>query len=193
MKLYIISDNHYFHSNIIEYENRPFDGYYVHTIPIYTPVQQMNEYMLYCHNSTVNDDDIVLNLGDFSFGGRGLVDPLVRRLKGKMYIIMGNHDRKRTVTWFEKRGFIKAFKKPVFLDNYVLSHEPVKPDEIKGTDLINLHGHIHNTVHYNKFLNDSGIPSQYANFAADLLDYVPFEVRDENMKEEILNFLLHGG
>lgn len=190
MKLFIISDTHYFHSKIIEYENRPFTGEYIYKYLLYPPVIEMNEYMIKCNNNVVGENDIVLYLGDLAFGGCNLIDPLIQRLNGHKYIVMGNHDRKRTVTWFKKRGFIKAFKKPIYLKNYILSHEPIKPDKLPNSRIINLHGHIHNNVHYDKFLNEVNNPNQYVNFSVELLDYIPFEVKHKKMKEEILNFLL---
>lgn len=190
MKLFIISDTHYFHTKIIEYENRPFFDYYLYKYILYDKTHIMNEYMIKENNKFISDNDILLHLGDFSFGGYQLIDPLMERINGQKYIVMGNHDRKRTVTWFKKRGFLKAFKKPVFLHNYILSHEPIFPERIKGTKLRNLHGHIHNKVHYDKFLNESGLSERYVNFSAEFLNYKPFEVKNEKMKNEILEFLL---
>lgn len=190
MKLYIIADEHYYHSKIIEYENRPFDGVYLYKYMFYPPVIEMNEEIIRNNNEIVSDSDIVLHLGDFCFGGKQLVSPLVERLKGKHYLLMGNHDRKRTVTWFYKMGFIKVFKKPVFLENIILSHEPVNSEIVKKEEKINFHGHIHNNIHYNEFLENSGIPQQYVNFSVELIGYKPFEIVNENMKQEILNALL---
>lgn len=191
MKLFIISDTHYYHTKIIEYENRPFNDIYLYKYILYDKVHEMNEYMVKQHNNVVTDNDIVLYLGDFSFGGKNLVESLFNRLNGKKYIVMGNHDRKRTVTWFTKLGFIKAFKKPIYLNNFILSHEPIKPDKMEGRKKINFHGHIHNSVHYDQFLNEVYFPERYVNFAAEFLDYKPFEIKDKKTKKEILNFLLY--
>ena len=49
--LYFISDQHFGHSNIIKYCNRPFDD-----------VIQNAEFMYRSYQETVTDDDVCLNL-----------------------------------------------------------------------------------------------------------------------------------
>ncbi len=52
----IISDNHFNHNKIIEYCDRPFDN-----------ITEMNKVMTYIWNVSVDENDIVLHLGDFFF------------------------------------------------------------------------------------------------------------------------------
>ncbi len=178
MKLYLLSDDHYYHDKIIKYENRPYKN-----------SEEMNEDMIRLNNKTVTDEDVVLRLGDFSFGGRTYIEPLMKRLKGKKYLLMGNHDKKRTVTFWKKMGFIKVFKSPIYLDKYILSHNPVSAEEIRRTKKINFHGHIHNNVHYDLFLKESEINEHYVNFCVEIINYTPFEIKDEKLKNQILNYL----
>lgn len=175
IEIFIISDEHYFHNKIIEYENRPFKD-----------VHEMNETLIKNYNRLVSNDDIVIHLGDFCFGGKKLVEPIAERLKGNKYLIMGNHDRKRTVTWFKKMGFIKVFKNPIYLKNIILSHEPVNFDELEYVDKLNFHGHIHNNIHYKQFLEKCNDPTKYVNFSVEILNYKPFKIIDENIKKELL-------
>jgi len=51
--VYVTSDQHFFHTNIIEYEARPFKT-----------VEEMNRYMLAKWNQTVSKKDKVYFLGD---------------------------------------------------------------------------------------------------------------------------------
>ena len=53
-KIYVISDHHFFHSNIIQYKRPNFDN-----------VFQMNEHIIKLHNKTIGSDDVVIFLGDF--------------------------------------------------------------------------------------------------------------------------------
>lgn len=190
MKLFIISDEHYYHSRIIEYEDRPFTGIYLYKYMFYNPVIEMNETIINNYNTLVSNSDIVIHLGDFCFGGVDLVQPIANRLNGQKILIMGNHDRKRTPTWFHRMGFIKVFKKPIHLDNIILSHKPIVPEILKQTNKINFHGHIHNNIHYNEFLENSSIPEKYVNFAVEFTDYKPFEITNKAMKREILKAVL---
>ncbi len=52
--IFIISDHHFYHSNIIQYQRPEFNN-----------VMEMNEYIINCHNSVVSSNDIVIFLGDF--------------------------------------------------------------------------------------------------------------------------------
>lgn len=74
-KIYVISDNHFYHSNIIKYQRTEFND-----------VIKMNEYIINQHNSIVNNDDIVIFLGDFSFK-KSSIKNLLEQMKGhKIYI-----------------------------------------------------------------------------------------------------------
>lgn len=79
-KVFLTSDNHFDHSNVIRYCNRP-----------YTSVSEMNEDMVVKWNSVVNPEDTVYHLGDFSLNVRA-VEQYTPRLNGTKYLILGNHD-----------------------------------------------------------------------------------------------------
>lgn len=79
--IWFTSDQHFWHSNIIRYCNRPFKD-----------VIEMNETIIQNYNSLVSATDIVYFLGDFSFGGSNLRKTTLDRLKGCKIIIRGNHD-----------------------------------------------------------------------------------------------------
>lgn len=76
------SDTHYYHSNIIKYCKRPYDN-----------VTEMNEALIHNYNDVVKDNDEVYHLGDFGFAEPGKLLEVVKRLKGKKYLILGNHDK----------------------------------------------------------------------------------------------------
>jgi calcineurin-like phosphoesterase family protein len=93
MKYFFVSDYHFFHKNILRYENRPFNS-----------VEEMNETIIKRHNERVKDDDIVYFCGDWGFyasknaehRGEGMpvrIFDLQKQLKGKFYSIKGNHDK----------------------------------------------------------------------------------------------------
>jgi calcineurin-like phosphoesterase family protein len=56
-------------------------------------VQEMNETLIANHNALVKPDDIVWFLGDVCMGQLADTLPLVARMNGRKYLILGNHDR----------------------------------------------------------------------------------------------------
>ena len=126
MKTFIYADPHFGHENIIKYTGRPFKD-----------VEEMNITLIKNYNEVVSDDDEVYFLGDVALYDAA---KFVAQLKGKKILILGNHDRRRKITYWKKAGFKEVYKKPFRLNNkYILSHEPLTDLE----DFINIHGHIH--------------------------------------------------
>lgn len=81
--IYFTSDTHFFHKNIIDYCDRPFES-----------TKEMNETLIKKWNEKVDEDDIVFHLGDFSLNASpGKLQELQWRLNGKIYLIAGNHEK----------------------------------------------------------------------------------------------------
>ena len=86
MQTFFTGDTHWFHTNILRYCNRPFKD-----------VGEMNETLIENWNRVVRPKDQVFHLGDFAFCSPDKAANIARRLHGKKYLILGNHDRKKTV------------------------------------------------------------------------------------------------
>jgi calcineurin-like phosphoesterase family protein len=89
-RIFVTSDLHFFHNNIIKYCNRPYidiDG---------SPdVPSMNIGIVDNFNSVVGPNDIVYILGDIAMGGKGKAPSLalfLREMNGTKYLVPGNHD-----------------------------------------------------------------------------------------------------
>ena len=87
-KIFVVSDTHFDHANIIDFSNRPFrhpNGW--------RDVESMNRTLVSNWNHTVNSNDIVFFLGDFVYG-RGSRSPgyWLRHLNGRKIMIRGNND-----------------------------------------------------------------------------------------------------
>ena len=82
-KVYLTSDDHFNHSNILKFCQRPFKS-----------VEEMNEALIANWNNKVPEDGIVFHLGDFAWGPISQWRPIVERLNGKIILIKGNHDIK---------------------------------------------------------------------------------------------------
>lgn len=80
---YYISDLHFYHANMnTRMDKRGFES-----------VEAMNEYMISQWNKKVRKNDEVVILGDFSIDKGEKTNELLRRLNGRKYLIIGNHDR----------------------------------------------------------------------------------------------------
>jgi len=119
--VYLISDTHFDHNNIIRYCHRPFRS-----------VSEMNDLIISNWNNTVNQNDIVYFLGDWGFGkGSRPASYWRKRLNGKILSIKGSHDKKG------RKYRILKNKKHTFL----LIHDPNDARRWKGWII---HGHVHN-------------------------------------------------
>jgi calcineurin-like phosphoesterase family protein len=78
--IYLTSDLHFYHANVIKYCNRPF-----------TDVEHMNESLINNWNSVVKPDDQIIVVGDFSLAFRP-VEVITPRLNGVKFLVPGNHD-----------------------------------------------------------------------------------------------------
>ena len=131
--VYFTSDTHFFHENIIKYCDRPFKS-----------VDEMNEALVENWNAVVPYGAQVWHLGDFSFGGKDNVD-IVRRLNGRINLVLGNHDR-RDMQFYYDKGFCRVYDKPVLLNNFIaLSHEPLQWVQ---EPMFNVFGHVHDNPNY---------------------------------------------
>lgn len=99
-KVWFTSDLHFWHKNICKYCNRP-----------YSSVEEMNEAIIANWNSVVKDDDTVFVLGDLGFCGYEKLEPLMARLKGKKYLIQGNHDSDKIVAKLWEADIIEEYYK----------------------------------------------------------------------------------
>ncbi|WP_027091027.1 metallophosphoesterase [Cohnella thermotolerans] len=130
-KTFFTSDHHFGHRNIIDFESRPFGD-----------VEEMNLAMIESWNSVVGKDDQVFHLGDFSFLNREKTREIVGRLNGRKFLILGNHDRGRTRSWWLEVGFDEVSEYPIiYKEFFFLSHEPMYMN--KHMPYVNVHGHIH--------------------------------------------------
>jgi calcineurin-like phosphoesterase family protein len=82
MSMFFISDTHFGHANIIKYSNRPFKD-----------TQDMDEALIKNWNELVQPNDEVWHLGDFTFCNYMQFTPILRRLNGKINVVLGNHDQ----------------------------------------------------------------------------------------------------
>lgn len=131
---FFIADTHFGHSAIIDLCDRPFES-----------AEEMDMFMIETWNGKVGTNDTVYIIGDMFYRHK---DPenVLKQIKGKKRLILGNHDG----AWMKRFDYSKFF---ISVDPYleisdgkrklVLCHYPLMTwnHELKG---YMIHGHIHN-------------------------------------------------
>lgn len=162
-KKFFTSDLHLGHSNIIKYENRPFAN-----------VQEMDEKLIENWNSVVTKSDEVYILGDVSFHQNEVTTKrLLRKLNGRKYLILGNHDQmiKQTPMLRDEFVWVKDYAKIHVGDTKViLFHFPIQTWDCQHHGALHFYGHIHSNIGSHPMLYD--IPNSY-NVGVDVNDYRP--------------------
>ena len=141
MKRFLIADTHFGHANIIKYESRPFSS-----------VDEMDLTLINYWNTTVNKDDIIYVLGDFTLSRRmPVISNIVSRLNGRKVLIMGNHDTRKPKDYIAC-GFEVVTRKAIMVEpGIILMHEPFMDESLIAPNYIYFFGH----VHANKTLMDN--------------------------------------
>lgn len=149
--VWITSDTHYGHKNICRGVTnwRLPDG----TIPIsqtrdFKSIEQMNDTIVNNINEVVKQEDILIHLGDWSFGGFENIRKFYDRIICKnIHLILGNHDHHilnnrenvqelfLTVSQYETLVIGKQ--------EFRLMHYPISSWDGLNKGVMHLHGHCH--------------------------------------------------
>lgn len=162
-KVWLISDTHFDHTNIIRYCNRPF-----------RTTEEMNDTILRNWCSTIVSDDIVYFLGDMAFG-RGSRNPRwwVTQLSGKIVWIKGSHDhgiRPSSVV----DGVVRVvLSEQIICDGvvFLLVHD-VFDAVVNGWREWTIHGHNHD----NRPHIDSRFGHKRVNVSVEVIGYKPISL-----------------
>jgi len=138
---YFIGDTHFFHSNALAYDNRPF----------LTP-EANNEAIIERWNEAVNINDHTYILGDISHGNVTRTMDIIDQLNGDKTLIIGNHDMK----FLRNRDFRNMFREICYykeLDiannqKLVLCHYPILAFNQQFKGGIHLYAHVHNSAQF---------------------------------------------
>ena len=157
-KIYLFSDVHFDHGNIIKYCHRPFNT-----------TNQMNRELLSNWNDAVNENDVVYYLGDMTYGRkRRPIDYWLGRLNGKIFYVRGNHDKDviTHATIISDRFGIK------YKDyNFLLMHDPHRPFGYEGWII---HGDKHNNnLKDYPFINQK---NKTVNVCSEVVNYTPLNL-----------------
>ena len=169
--IFVTSDLHFGHKNIIKYENRPFKD-----------VEEMDKKLIENWNEVVSDTDITYVLGDFSWYKGEKTNEILNQLNGKKILIKGNHDKnflndkKFNINLFEAIYDYKVIKYDGI--KYVLFHYPIAEFDGKNNGYIHLYGHIHTM----DLLLEESLKHSY-NVGADRNNYYPIKLSNYEKME----------
>ena len=149
--VYITSDTHYGHKNIVRGTTnwRTQDG----EVPVdstrdFQTIEQMNERLIDGINHFVDQDDTLIMLGDVSFGGFENIGLFLDRLICKnIHLILGNHDHhiENNRNGIQDKFLSVQHYLEVKINgkDFVLCHYPLQSWHGMNKGVIHLHGHVH--------------------------------------------------
>lgn len=107
-RVFVTSDLHLDHANIIKYCKRPF-----------IDIADMNKTLIQNWNNTISNKDTVYFLGDLAYGrGSKPTDYWLKQLNGNIFFIKGNHDYSNEIEFYDNFNFEYANHK------FFLTHRP---------------------------------------------------------------------
>ncbi len=139
MAIYFTGDTHFNHDKDFIWQPRGFQN-----------VEKMNETIIKNWNDVITDNDEVYHLGDFFLGEQSEINKILHRLKGKIHLIIGNHDTDSRIEFYKNHPKIieiaYATRLKIANKTLMLSHYPMLTanyDDKPKKAVYCLHGHIH--------------------------------------------------
>lgn len=160
-KVWFISDTHFSHVSILYFHpwRRDACGITLEELQDdkHAAVEKHDQWLIDKWNSTVRKQDEVYILGDFCLGNRERTEEILKRLKGRKHIILGNHDKslRGLERYFESVSQIKEAK---FTNNQFkfidpeetfcveMCHYPMMTWNRRPHGTCHIHGHCHGSL-----------------------------------------------
>ena len=166
---YYISDHHFHHEGIIEYESRPFENLF-----------DMDTFMESAWNTRVSSKDTIVHGGDLALGSirgyKSRITYLMKRLNGYKILVKGNHERSRktslAVGFDEVHSYY--FEDGVLVIHNLMANWDRLIHQIEKADYV-LYGHVHELL-----LEDPRVVGQekFINISVEHLDYIPRTIEE---------------
>jgi len=155
-RVFFTSDTHYNHTNICRGVSN-WDG--ARGTRDYDSLSQMNADLQDNINMLVGKDDILIHLGDWSFGGFDSIIALRNKINCKnIHLFLGNHDHhilnnkgnvQDLFASVNAQRMVTIVIQPTTKDDavvkhrFVMSHYPLASWQDMGQGVMHIHGHIH--------------------------------------------------
>lgn len=176
--IWLTSDLHFGHDREFIWGPRGFKNVY-----------EMNEAIIKNWNTVIAPEDEVYVLGDLMLGDNEVGIKMIKQLKGKIHIILGNHDTAKRIELYEQCYNIVDIKYADLIKyngySFYLSHYPTITSNLEKEFgkhcLLNIHGHTHDQ---NNFYN--GLPFCY-HTGLDSHNCTPVEIETilNDIKKEV--------
>ena len=144
--IYFTSDLHFGHDKDFIYKSRGFNS-----------IEDHDNTIIENWNNIVTEDVDIYVVGDLMLGDKEYGLNCLKRLKGKIHIVVGNHDTTNKIDLYSTKLNNVVEIKPIIILKYnkykfYLSHYPtitsnLEKDSLKDC-LINLYGHTHQTTKF---------------------------------------------
>jgi calcineurin-like phosphoesterase family protein len=149
--VWVTSDSHFSHKNIcrgVTNWRLPNGEIPVGQTRDFTTIEKMNTSIVNNINSVVGQDDILIHLGDWSFGGFEQIREFWDRLICKnIHLILGNHDHHIDRNRDGSQGLFQSVShyNTVEIGDYKfqLMHYPISSWDGLNKGVMHLHGHCH--------------------------------------------------
>ena len=152
--LFFTSDTHYSHSNICRATTRWTDADSV--TRDFKSLEHMNDTLVNNINEVVGQDDILIHLGDWSFGGFEMIEEFRNRIFCKnVHLVFGNHDHHIRRNKGDVQELFSSTQDYLHLDlripkgkevdklTLVCMHFPIASWDGMNDGVPHLHGHVH--------------------------------------------------
>ncbi len=156
--LFFTSDTHYSHSNICRATTRWTDADSV--TRDFKSLEHMNDTLVNNINEVVGQDDVLIHLGDWSFGGFEMIEEFRSRILCKnVHLVFGNHDHHIRRNKGGVQDLFSSTQDYLHLDlripkgkemdklTLVCMHFPIASWDGMNDGVIHLHGHVHLPKH----------------------------------------------
>lgn len=178
MKIWVTSDLHFSHKNIIKFCPT--------TRGHYSDVDHMNSDMIRMWNEKVQPDDLVYIMGDIAFCSAQDAAKIVRSLAGNKILITGNHDSKLVQQKVFTSCFRNIYQYHELRHNgmfIVMFHFPIFDHNQAGRGSVMLHGHRHGNPH--------NLPGRIMDVGFDATGEIVVGLDDILEKMKKIDFITH--
>jgi calcineurin-like phosphoesterase family protein len=158
MNIFLISDTHFGHGNILNFKDKEGNA-----VRPFSSVEEMDETLIENWNKVVKPTDKIYHLGDVAIPRKGL--DCLARCNGDKILIRGNHDIFKLKDYMQYFRDIRGYN---VIDRFIFSHIPIH-SESKGRFKANIHGHLHTNKLEDKF---------YFNVSVEQINYTPINFEE---------------
>jgi len=157
-RVWFTSDTHYNHANICRATTRWTDADSV--TRDFSSLDKMNETLVSNINKYVQQDDILIHLGDWSFGGFESIEQFRNRITCQnIHLVLGNHDHHIERNKDNVQSLFSSVHQYLDLEiswwvgkmkersRFICMHYPIASWNGMNDAAIHLHGHVHLPSH----------------------------------------------